>query len=175
MTTAAPLQCVVVRSGPPPSSSPSLGSLSEAFESVGLGPFGGPGTLAVAERVTAAVKTLPGIATTGYCGLMLPLAEDAGLAAAGAALSAQTLLFYSAVCGCGLDTVPVPGVSDATPPGESARLHAAAASLFLDVAGLAARLRKPLACRLLPVAGGAAGQATAWASPYLVPGTLLPL
>ncbi|KFM24012.1 UPF0210 protein [Auxenochlorella protothecoides] len=150
-------------------------SLAGAFESVGLGPFGGPGTLAVAERVTAAVQSLSGIDTTGYCGLMLPLAEDTGLAAASRALSVQTLLFYSAVCGCGLDTVPVPGVSDETPAGEAARLVAAAAALVLDIAGMAARLGKPLTCRLLPVAGGKAGQATAWDSPYLVPGTLLSL
>jgi hypothetical protein len=63
----------------------------------------------------------------GYCGLMLAVCEDPGLAAAAAkrtaapgALTIPQLLQWSAVCGCGLDTVPVPG------PGRAwGRLYAA--------------------------------------------------
>ena len=42
------------------------------------------------------------------------------------------------------------------------------AQLFLDVAALAVRLAKPLSARLMPVPGRAAGEMTAFGSPYLV-------
>ena len=46
-------------------------SLTDAFESLGLGRFGDSGTLAVCELVTAAVKAIP-LRLCGYSGLMLP-------------------------------------------------------------------------------------------------------
>ena len=51
---------------------------------------------------------------TGFNGLMLPVLEDSRLAkrAAEGTLTVKDLLIYSAMCGCGLDTVPLPG--DAT-------------------------------------------------------------
>ena len=94
-----------------------------------------------------------------YTGLMLPPCEDAGLAkrAAEGCYSVHDLLMYSAVCGIGLDTVPVPGdVSQE-------KLTA----LFLDVASLAYRLNKPLSARLFPVPGKAAGETTTFANPFL--------
>jgi uncharacterized protein (UPF0210 family) len=75
------------------------------------------------------------------------------------------LLLYSAVCGTGLDTVPLPGD---TAPEELA-------AIVLDVAALAVALGKPLSCRLFPVPGKAAGERTEYDSPYLVNGAVLPL
>jgi hypothetical protein len=46
--------------------------LTASFESLGLGRFGESGTLAVAALVTGALKSLSGIKTCGYTGLMLP-------------------------------------------------------------------------------------------------------
>jgi hypothetical protein len=95
---------------------------------------------------------------TGFNGLMLPLLEDAALAqrAAEGFLSVKDLLLYSAVCGTGLDTVPLPG--DTT-----------AEELFpvlLDLACLAQRLNKPLTARLMPLPGKYAGDATNFDFPY---------
>ena len=73
------------------------------------------GTLAAVSAVTKAVKSLPerGIKLIGYSGLMLPVMEDRVLAERAAqtppAFSLRDLLTFSAVCGVGLDTVPVPG------------------------------------------------------------------
>lgn len=73
------------------------------------------GTLAAVSAVTKAVKSLPekGIKLIGYNGLMLPVMEDLVLAERAAQLpstySLRDLLTFSAVCGVGLDTVPVPG------------------------------------------------------------------
>ena len=68
------------------------------------------------------------------------------------------LLSYSAVCGLGLDTVPIPGNVP------KAKLQA----LLLDVAALAFRLNKPLTARLFPVPGKAAGEMTSFDNPHLV-------
>lgn len=159
---------------------------------------------------------------------MLAVCEDAGLAAAAAAgrLSLPQLLQWSAVCGCGLDTVPVPGPRlgggawgavyrsaepHAPPEAPSSALSAAATldapavadnsgddeggdgegggaaaynealleaftGVALDAAALAARLRKPLAVRLLPLPGAAPGGDAAFEdNPYLIASKVLPL
>lgn len=141
-------------------------SIADALEAVGLGAFGEPGTLAAAAAFTAGIKstTLP---TCGYCGLMLPVLEDATLGerCVEEDVSVTSLLAYSAVCGTGLDTVPIPGD---TPPER-------VAALLLDVASLAVRLRKPLSARLFLVPGGAAGDTTNFASPYLTNTRILPV
>ena len=81
----------------------------------------------------------------------------------------------AAVCGCGLDTVPVPGATQQQTAEERGALLDATAALLLDTAALAFRLNKPLSARLLPVPGGRAGQLTAFDSPYLLNCKLLPL
>jgi uncharacterized protein (UPF0210 family) len=141
-------------------------SIADAIEAVGLGRFGEPGTLAVAAALTAALKRTP-LPLCGYNGLMLPVLEDRtiGERCAQGDISVAALLAYSAVCGTGLDTVPIPGD---TPPE-----HVAA--LLVDVASLAARLRKPLSARLFLVPGGAAGAMTHFASPYLINTRIMPV
>ena len=133
--------------------------LTTSFESLGLGRFGESGTLAVSALVTGALKSLQGVTLCGYTGLMLPPCEDAGLArrATEQGYRVHDLLMYSAVCGIGLDTVPVPGDVP------TSKL----ASLLLDVAALAFRLNKPLSARLFPVPGKQAGEQTAFTNPYL--------
>jgi len=152
-------------------------SITSAFAAVGLGTFGQSGTLAVAETITAALKSLPLRRPCGYCGLMLPVCEDSGLAAAVVAgeISLQNLLEYSAVCGVGLDTVPVPGPDLHSTHAEKEELIVRAAALILDIAALSRRLMKPLTMRLLPVPGAAVGQATAYNHPYLVESAVMAL
>lgn len=137
-------------------------SIGAAFAAV-LGRFGAPGTLAVAAALTEALRTTR-VPRCGYNGLMLPVLEDEVLAAEWEAgrIGAAELLSYSAVCGTGLDTVPLPGD---TPVADIA-------GMFLDVATLAVRLRKPLSARLFPVPGKRSGDRTAFGSPYLVDITL---
>eukprot|EP00931_Biecheleriopsis_adriatica_P017566 TRINITY_DN12556_c0_g2_i1.p1 TRINITY_DN12556_c0_g2~~TRINITY_DN12556_c0_g2_i1.p1 ORF type:complete len:541 (-),score=141.52 TRINITY_DN12556_c0_g2_i1:68-1612(-) len=134
-------------------------SLVKAYESLGLGRFGGAGTLSISALITAVMKKLP-VERCGYSGLMLPLTEDAGLAQRGneGRLSVQQLLFYSAVCGTGIDTVPIEG---STPP---ERL----AMVYMDMASQAFRLRKPLSARLWPVCGKQAGEMTEVDNPFFV-------
>lgn len=133
-------------------------SIISAIELIGSGRFGTSGTLAVVAALTAALKST-GLPTCGYCGLMLPVLEDAVLGKRWeeGAVNIDQLLLYSAICGTGLDTIPLPGDC----PAESI------AHLLLDVATLALRLQKPLSARLFPVPGKQAGERTAFTSPYL--------
>ncbi len=133
-------------------------SIAAAIEKAGLGPMGTAGTLSLVGQITAALRDT-GLPTCGYCGLMLPVMEDATLAKRWeeGLVGSDQLLAYSAVCGTGLDTVPVPGRATT---GQLARL-------VCDVGTLAVKLHKPLSARLLPVPGKEAGERTAFSSPYL--------
>ena len=73
-------------------------------------PLGSPGTLAATAAITSRIKSLK-VKLTGYNGLMLPVLEDDVLAqrVAEGKLTIYSLTLYSAVCGTGLDTVPLPG------------------------------------------------------------------
>jgi len=104
---------------------------------------------------------------TGFSGLMLPVLEDAVLAArvAEGRVGLSLLLAYSAVCGTGLDVVPLPGAAT------TEQLE----RVLGDVAALAVRLRKPLTARLLVVAGKRAGERTEFDSPWLTNTVILPL
>jgi uncharacterized protein (UPF0210 family) len=126
-------------------------SLGAAFEALGVPALGLHGSLAAAAILTDTVDRARFV-RAGFSGLMMPVLEDTILAkrAAEGTLTITDLLLYSAVCGTGLDTVPLPG--DTTPD----QLYA----VLLDVAALAQRLDKPLTARLMPIPGKQAGDAT---------------
>lgn len=133
-------------------------SIVSAIEAFGYGMLGAHGTVALAAALTRAIKSTS-LPTCGYCGLILPVLEDAQLGKRWeeGRVSVHELLLYSTVCGTGLDTIPLPGDLS----------EASIAQMLLDVATLAWRLNKPLSARLFPVAGKRAGQYTAFTSPYL--------
>ena len=126
-------------------------SLGTALEALGVPSLGLHGSLAAAAILADAIDRAH-FTRTGFSGLMLPVLEDAVLAqrAAEGTLGVKDMLLYSAVCGTGLDTLPLPG--DVSP----AQLSA----LLLDLAALAVRLGKPLTARLMPIPGKAAGDPT---------------
>lgn len=126
-------------------------SLGTAFERMGLPAVGQQGSLAAAAVLTSAMDAAD-YPRTGFNGLLLPPLEDATLAkrAAEGVLTVNDLLMYSAVCGTGLDTVPLPGDSSVDD----------LAALLLDVAALSLRLDKPLTARLMPIPGAQAGDET---------------
>lgn len=134
-------------------------SIAFAYERLMTGKFGNQGTLAISGMLTRVLKSVS-VKTCGYSGLMLPVCEDVGLAlrANEQTYNITNLLAYSAVCGCGLDTVPIPG--DITVE----KINA----ILIDMATLAIKLDKPLSARLFPIPGKQAGEMTAFNSPYLV-------
>lgn len=166
---------------------PTAASIAEIYKLLGVPFFGAAGTLEASAFLThvlkgvkvqipnheaaessgagaaafdaAAAHGVVDVPLIGYTGLMLPPTEDVGLAAAASEgrYGIRDLLQYSAVCGIGLDTVPVPGdVSVRT-----------LTSLLCDVTALAYRLNKPLSVRLFPVPGLKAGDMTAFENPNL--------
>jgi uncharacterized protein (UPF0210 family) len=141
-------------------------SIGAALESLSGQPLGSAGTLAAAAVLTDAIDRAQ-FPRCGYCGLMLPLLEDTVLAgrAAEGRLRIGDLLQMSAVCGTGLDTVPLPG--DVSEEG--------LASLLFDVAALAVRSKKPLSARLMPLPGKAAGDVVAFDFAYFTESRVLPL
>jgi uncharacterized protein (UPF0210 family) len=133
---------------PFPAESTSIGA---AIERIGVPRIGLHGSLAAVAILTEIIERAR-FPRTGFSGLMLPVLEDAVLAgrAAEGSLTVKDLLLYSAVCGTGLDTVPLPGDTTANQ----------IAALLLDVCALALRLKKPLTARLMPIPGKKAGDPT---------------
>ncbi len=126
-------------------------SLGEAIERLGVPAVGLHGSLAAAALLAESLDRAE-FPHVGFSGLMLPVLEDAVLAqrAAEGTLTVKDMLLYSAVCGTGLDTLPLPGNTSVDQ----------LAALLLDVAALAHRLDKPLTARLMPVPGKSAGDPT---------------
>jgi uncharacterized protein (UPF0210 family) len=139
-------------------------SLGAALERLTGQAVGQHGTLAAAAFLAEALDRAR-TPHVGFSGLFFPVLEDAVLAARAAEgrLTVADLLLYSAVCGAGLDTVPLPGDTDA----------GALAAILLDVAALALRLNKPLTARLMPLPGKHAGDAVQFDFPYFAPSRVL--
>ena len=141
-------------------------SLGNAVEKMGVPRIGMHGSLAAAAILTEAVSRA-NIPLTGFSGFMQPVLEDSVLAkrAAEGTLTIKDALLYSAVCGTGLDTVPIPGdttVEQIMP-------------LLLDLSALALRLDKPLTARLMPIPGRKAGDETNFDFGFFVNSKVMPL
>jgi uncharacterized protein len=148
---------------PAPSVDASIGA---AIELLSKQPFGASGTLTAVGAITSALKEI-GARRVGYSGLMLPVLEDPTLAERWNAglFSVDALMSYSAVCGTGLDTVPLAGDTGVD----------TLARMIGDVATLSVKWNKPLSARLLPVAGKRAGDRTEFTDPRLINGIIQPL
>jgi uncharacterized protein len=141
-------------------------SIAAAIEDFTGARFGSSGTLTAARIITAAVKAVP-VKQIGYSGLMVPVLEDKLMAKrwAESAFNIDSLLAYSAVCGTGLDTIPLPGDVSIE---QMDRMYA-------DVASLATKWNKPLSARLQPIPNKKPGDQTDFKSPYLFNTTIHPL
>jgi uncharacterized protein (UPF0210 family) len=141
-------------------------SIGAAMERVGTPAVGMHGTLAATSFLTNAIDRAE-FKRAGFCGVMLPVLEDSTLAnrAERGLLKINDLLLYSAVCGTGLDTIPLPG--EVTPE--------QIAAILLDLAALALRLDKPLTARLMPIPGKQAGELTSFDFEYFANSRVLAL
>lgn len=132
-------------------------SLGGALERLGVASTGLHGSLAAAA-ILADTLDRARFSRAGFSGLMMPVLEDTVLArrAGEGSLTVMDLLMYSAVCGTGLDTIPLPGDTTVDQ----------LAAILLDVACLGQRLDKPLTARLMPIPGKRAGEMTSFDFPY---------
>jgi uncharacterized protein len=138
-------------------------SIAAAMEAFTGAKFGSSGTLTAARIITAAVKAVPQ-KQIGYSGLMVPVMEDKLLSQrwSEGTYDIDSLLAYSAVCGTGLDTIPLPGDISLEQMDR----------IFSDVATLALKWNKPLSARLQPIFGKKAGDRTEFQDPYFFNTTL---
>ena len=141
-------------------------SIATAIENISHEPFGSNGTLSAVGAITNAIKEI-GLRKTGYSGIMLPVLEDPVIAERWNAglVSLDSLLSYSAVCGTGLDTIPLPGN---TTPEQLTRIIG-------DVATLSVKWNKPLTARLLPISGKPSGQQTEFSDPSMLNAVIQPI
>jgi hypothetical protein len=141
-------------------------SIASAMTGFTGGRFGTSGTLTAAATITSALRDIK-VTQVGYSGLMLPVLEDTRLSQlwSEGAISIDQILAYSAVCGTGLDTIPLPG--DVT----TQQLE----RIIGDMASLSVKWTKPLSARLMPMAGAKAGDRTDFNDRNLVDAVLQPL
>ena len=139
-------------------------SIAAAIETQLSGRFGERGTLTVARSITRTLDLL-NLPRCGYSGLMFPVLEDEvlGNRSREGCFNLDSLLLYSAVCGTGLDTIPIPGDTSTSQ----------ICAILTDVASLSTRWGKPLSVRLFPVPGLSAGELTRFDSPYLTNTTVM--
>jgi uncharacterized protein len=141
-------------------------STGTAMERLGVPWLGAQGSL-TAAAILADTMDQADFLRTGFSGLFLPVLEDATLArrAAEGSLGVMDLLLYSAVCGTGLDTIPLAGDTSADQ----------ISGVLLDLASLSLRLAKPLTARLLPIPGKKAGDPTGFDFAYFANSRVMPL
>jgi uncharacterized protein (UPF0210 family) len=141
-------------------------SIAAAIEAFTGAKFGSSGTMTAARIITTAVKAVPQ-KQVGYSGLMVPVMEDKLLSQrwAESTYTIDSVLAYSAVCGTGLDTIPLPGDVSLN---QMERI-------FSDVASLATKWNKPLGARLLPVQNKNPGDQTKFQDSRLFNTTIHPL
>jgi hypothetical protein len=146
------------------------GSVAELFSRLGVDACGSNGTLFLTSFLTDILKTLikeSGVPGVGFGGVMYSLLEDEYLSKANnqKLLSVDSLISYAALCGCGLDMVPVPGTIFAEEIN----------SIVLDVSAQALRLNKPLGVRILPIPLKQANEFTAFNMDFLYNTRILPV
>ena len=122
--------------------------LSGEFEFAGIDSSAAPSKNCAS--MTKVFKSIQNVPLVGFSGLMLAVTEDLGLAEGTQKhyFDIRTLLTYSAVCGIGLDTVPVAGDVKAE----------SIAAIMRDTGTMAFRLNKPLTVRLFPIPNKVAGE-----------------
>jgi uncharacterized protein len=140
-------------------------SIGAAIEKVTGEKFGSVGTLTAARIITEAVRSVP-VKRVGYSGLMLPLLEDPVLAQrwSEGTYNLDSLLAYSAVCGTGLDAIPLPGDTS------QEQLE----RIIGDVASLGLKWHKPLTARMILAPGKKPGDRTEFTSTHLTNTILRP-
>lgn len=121
----------------------SVGALIEEILGAPVGSQGSVFVTAILTDVLRAALLASDAIAVGFNGVMFSVLEDELLAGANSrrGTSLEGLTALAAVCGCGIDMVPVPGLS----------FQEEIAAVMLDIAALSSTLHKPLGVRLLPI------------------------
>ena len=138
-------------------------SLGNAVEKMGVPRIGLHGSLAAAAILTEAIDRadFPTQALAASCSQCSRIRSWQSVPLKG--IHHQRCLLYSAVCGTGLDCIPLPG--------DTTSEHFV--PLLLDLCALALRLDKPLTARLMPVPGKKAGDQTNFNFAFFAPSKVM--
>jgi uncharacterized protein len=144
---------------PFPDGQMSVGALIEEILGAQVGSNGSVFITALLTDVLRAALRASGARAVGFNGVMFSVLEDERLAAANSrrGTSVDGLTALAAVCGCGIDMVPVPGLS----------FQEEIAAVILDIAGLSSTLNKPLGVRLLPIPNKSVNEFTQFNTDFL--------
>ncbi|MHA1150823.1 MAG: DUF711 family protein [Promethearchaeota archaeon] len=139
-------------------------SIGYAIEKLNSNYFGAHGTLLAVALIKKCIPNKPKI--IGFSGFMQPVLEDYIIAkrVAEERFCIDTLLLNSAICGTGLDCIPLPG--DIT---EREIFY-----ILLDVCVLSVILDKPLTARLIPLPGKNAGDDVSFDFEYFAETKVMP-
>lgn len=137
---------------PMPSDNVSVATLVEQIVGGSIGSAGSVFATAFLTDALRSALAASGARAVGFNGVMYSVLEDPALAAANnkRRITLDGLLAMSTVCACGLDMVPVPGLS----------FVEELSAVMLDVAALSCALDKPLGARLLPIPSGTVNEFT---------------
>ncbi len=122
-------------------------SIGTAIEQLNFNHFGIYGSLLGVGLIKSCIPKKEKV--IGFSGFMQPVLEDFTISKRvhEGKVSMESLLLYSAICGTGLDCIPLPG-------------NITERELFyilLDVCSLSLALNKPLTARLMPITGKSPG------------------
>ncbi|RXJ88215.1 DUF711 family protein [Arcobacter sp. CECT 8985] len=131
-------------------------SMVSVYNELGVEFFGAAGSVEASSLLTKVFKSVKNVPLVGFSGLMLAVIEDLGLSKGtiNKDFDVRTLLTNSAVCGIGLDTVPIEGDTSIEK----------ISSIMRDTGTMAFRLNKPLTVRLFPYPNLNEGDITAYES-----------
>ncbi len=146
------------------------GSVARLIELLGVDAYGSSGTMFITAYLTDILRRAvadSGARGVGFHGVMDSLLEDPAIGhrTSRRMLGLDGLLSFAAVCGCGLDMVPIPGET----------FVEEIASLILDVATLSTALGKPLGARILPIPGKHANELTDFGHDFIFNCRVLPV
>lgn len=149
---------------------PGIISVAGLVEDMTGAPIGSHGSAFATAFLTDALRTAlkeSGARAVGFNGVMYSVLEDDRLATAvnQRRVGVDALLTLSTVCACGIDMVPIPGVSF----GEEV------SALMFDVAGLSCALDKPLGTRVVPIPNRRENEFTDFNLDFLCDSRVLPL
>jgi len=138
-------------------------SIGYAIEKLNFDYFGAPGILLGIALIKKCIPHKEKV--IGFSGFMQPVLEDYIISKrlAENRITLDSLLLYSAICGTGLDCIPLPG--DIT---EKELFY-----ILLDVCTLSLTLDKPLTARLLPIPYKKAGDDVKFDFEYFAPSKVM--
>ena len=122
----------------------SNGSVISILNALGVYNFGRTGSMFATAFLTNILKFFAAkFKSVGFSGVMYSLLEDLELCSINnqRGVTLEQMITLSTMCGCGVDMVPVYGKMT----------NHEFMSIFMDVAGISCRLKKPLGIRLLPI------------------------